>query len=127
LTTYGPANFAYAAKFARKLTKFVAQKGLPSGTLLNVNIPPLKEREIRGVLVTRQGRSVWDDRFDARRDPGKKEYYWLTGALEEVDTDRDVDQRAVRNRYISVTPIQYDLTDYGMLDVMNRWKLEKLR
>ena len=127
LTTFGPADFRYAAKFARKLTNLVAHKGLPSGTLLNVNIPPLKERGIRGVLVTRQGKDVWDDRFDARRDPANKEYYWLTGALEEVETDSDVDQRAVRNRYISVTPIQYDLTDYTMVEVMKRWELEKLR
>ncbi len=126
LTTYGPPDFTYAAKFARKLTNLIAQKGLPSGTLLNVNIPPLKEKEIRGVIVTRQGKSVWDDRFETRRDPGNKEYYWLTGSLEEVDNEQDVDQWAVKNKYISVTPIQYDLTDYTMLDVMKRWKLDRL-
>lgn len=126
LTTYGAADFSVAAVFARKLTKLVAERGLPQGTLLNVNIPPLKAKEILGVRVTRQGKAVWDDRFEVRRDPGNKEYYWLTGSLEEVEKELDVDQWAVKNRYISVTPIQYDLTDYTMLDVMKRWKLEQL-
>lgn len=126
LTTYGPADFSVAAVFARKLTKLVAERGLPPGTLLNVNIPPLKAKEIRGVVVTRQGKAIWDDRFEVRRDPGNKEYYWLTGSLEEVDKELDVDQWAVKNKYISVTPIQYDLTDYVMLDTMKRWKLERL-
>ncbi len=126
LTTYGPADFSVAAVFARKLTKFVAARGLPPGTLLNVNVPPLKAKEIRGVVVTRQGKAVWDDRFEVRRDPGNKEYYWLTGSLEEVDKELDVDQWAVKNKYISVTPIQYDLTDYAMLDTMKRWNLQRL-
>jgi 5'-nucleotidase len=127
LTTFGKADFTYAAKFTRKLALRVIKNGLPEGTLLNVNVPPAQEKEIRGVRVTRQGKSVWIDRFDVRRDPGNKEYFWLTGSLEEVDTELDVDQWAVTNRYVSVTPIQYDLTDYAMIDVMKRWKLEKLR
>lgn len=127
LTTYGPTDFSVAARFTRKLTQLVARRGLPPGTLLNVNVPPVKEREIKGVLVTRQGKSVWDDRFDVRRDPGNKEYYWLTGSLTQVDDELDIDQCAVSNKYISVTPIQYDLTDYAMLETMRKWGIEKLR
>ncbi len=127
LTTYGPPEFTVAAKFARKLTALVAKKGLPSGTLLNVNVPPIKEKEIKGVVITRQGKSVWDDRFDVRRDPGNKEYYWLTGSLEQLDKGLDVDQFAVANKYISVTPIHYDLTDYRMLETMRKWGVEKLK
>ncbi|MEX2115450.1 MAG: 5'/3'-nucleotidase SurE [Bacteroidota bacterium] len=127
LTTFGPADFSYAALFSRKLASQVLRNGLPKGTLLNVNIPPLKRNEIRGVLVTRQGKSTWDDSFDARRDPANKEYYWLTGALVESDTEENVDQWAVTHRYVSVTPIQYDLTDYRMIESMQEWKIEKLR
>jgi len=127
LTTFGPVDFSYAARFSRKLAQMVIRNGLPKGTLLNVNIPPLRPGEIRGVLVTRQGKSTWDDTFDARRDPANKEYYWLTGALREADTESNVDQWAVSNKYISVTPIQYDLTDYRMMDTMNVWGVEKLR
>jgi len=127
LTTFGPADFSYAAKFSRKLASLVLRNGLPKGTLLNVNIPPLKEKEIRGVLITRQGKSTWDDTFDARRDPANKEYYWLTGELKESDTGEDVDQWAVTHRYVSVTPIQYDLTNYRMMRSMSDWNIEQIR
>ncbi|HEY5614503.1 MAG TPA: 5'/3'-nucleotidase SurE [Bacteroidota bacterium] len=127
LTTFGPADFRYAAKFARRFTNMTAKEGLPKGTLVNVNIPPVREKDIRGVVITRQGKSVWYDHFEARRDPGNKEYYWLTGSLEETDRGRDIDQWAVKNKYVSVTPIQYDLTDYKMLNVMKRWGVEKLK
>jgi 5'-nucleotidase len=127
LTTYGPADFRYAAKFARRLVALVARKGLPNGTLLNVNIPPLPEKEIRGVMVTRQGRAVWNDFFEIRRDPANKEYYWLTGALQENDEGIEFDQSAVQNNYISITPIQYDLTDLTMVEAMGKWGVQKLK
>jgi 5'-nucleotidase len=126
LTTYGPPDFRYASKFARKLAQLVIKKGMPEGTLLNVNVPPLPEKEIKGVVVTRQGRSVWNDTFDVRRDPANKEYFWLTGALEESDKGLEFDQSAIRNNYVSVTPIHYDLTDYDSLRAMDRWGIDKL-
>lgn len=126
VTTYGKVDFRFSAKFVRKLAVQVLKKGLPERTLLNVNVPPLKEVDIKGVLVTRQGRSVWNDTFDTRRDPGNKEYFWLTGGLDEADTDLEFDQAAVRKNYISISPIQYDLTDYAMMDVLKRWNLNEL-
>jgi 5'-nucleotidase len=127
LTTYGRADFSYPAKVARRLALLVLKKGLPQRTLLNVNIPPLKPTDIRGVLVTRQGKAVWNDTFDHRRDPNNREYYWLTGGLEEVDKDLDFDEAAVRNNYISITPIHYDLTNYKMFDAMKKWGIEKVK
>lgn len=127
LTTHGPADFHYAANVARKLALLVVRKGLPVGTLLNVNIPPLKSNEILGVLVTRQGKAVWNDTFDHRRDPNNREYYWLTGGLEEVDKELDFDDAAVRNNYVSITPIHYDLTDYKMFEKMKKWSLKEIR
>lgn len=127
LTTYRPADFRYAAKFARKITGLVARKGLPEGILLNVNVPAVPEDQIKGVLITRQGKAVWNDEFDARRDPANKEYYWLTGALVEAEKELLFDQPAVRSRYVSVTPIQYDLTDYKMLEAMEGWGIARLK
>jgi 5'-nucleotidase len=127
LTTYEPADFKYPAGFTRKLALLVCRHGLPPGTLLNVNIPPLRPRDIKGVIVTRQGKSVWNDTFDLRRDPNNREYYWLTGGLENVDKDIDYDEGAVRKNYISITPIQYDLTDSKTLEVVRKWGLEKLK
>lgn len=126
LTTRNEPDFRFAAKFARKLAAFILRKGLPEATLLNVNIPPIQEKEIAGVRVTRQGKTRWDDTFDVRRDPNNKEYYWLTGKLEIVDHSEDTDQIAVMNKFISVTPIQYDLTDYKTLKQMRNWSVEKL-
>ena len=126
LTTYGPPDFRYAAKFARKLAQLVMKKGMPEGTLLNVNVPPLPEQEIKGVVVTRQGRAVWNDTFDVRRDPANKEYYWLTGALEDSDEGLEFDQSAILKNYVSVTPIHYDLTDYNSLEAMGLWGIDKL-
>ena len=127
LTTYGPADFRYAAKLARKLATKVIENGLPVGTLLNVNVPAIPESQIRGILVTRQGKATWDDRFDVRRDPANKEYFWLTGNLEETTEGLESDQSAVKSRYVSVTPIQYDLTNHKMLESMKRWGIEKLK
>jgi 5'-nucleotidase len=120
-------DFRYAAKFARKLALLVKRKGLPSGTLLNVNVPSVPEKKIRGVLVTRQGKSSWNDSFEVRRDPSQKEYFWLTGELEVVDTSPDTDQVAVMENYVSITPIHYDLTDYPMVKRMKGWPLGGLR
>ena len=127
LTTHGPADFRYAAVIARRIASVILKKGLPRRTLLNVNVPPLPANKIKGILVTGQGKAVWKDTFDHRRDPSGVEYYWLIGELEEIDTDLAYDQAAIRSRYISVTPIQYDLTDYAMIDKMKSWNLNKLK
>ncbi|MDD8019115.1 MAG: 5'/3'-nucleotidase SurE [Bacteroidota bacterium] len=117
-------DFSYAAKFARILASTIIEKGLPKGTLLNVNVPPLPENELQGVMITKQGKSVWNDEFEARRDPGNRQYFWLKGELVELDVDEDVDQRAILNNKISITPIQFDLTDYKMLDELRKWEIK---
>lgn len=127
LTTYEEPDFTYAAKFSRKLALFLAKKKLPEGTLLNVNIPPVPESQVSGVLITKQGKSKWNDTFELRRDPNRREYYWLTGKLLQLDREEDIDQVAVLKNYVSITPIHYDLTDYRMIETMREWNLEKLR
>ncbi len=126
LTTYDEPDFRFAAKFARKLATLVVQKGIPKDTLLNVNVPPADEKDIRGVRITRQGQSRWNDTFDVRRDPNNKEYYWLTGRLTMSDTAEDTDQIAIMNKYVSITPIHFDLTDYKTLPSLQQWKLNSL-
>ena len=127
LTTYQEADFSYAAKFAARLALLVAERGLPERTLLNVNVPALPEDQIRGIQVTRQGRSTWADTFDVRRDPANREYFWLSGRMNVIDTEPDTDQVAIRNGYISVTPVHYDLTDRGMVEEMQGWGLAGLK
>ncbi|MEK7263058.1 MAG: 5'/3'-nucleotidase SurE [Bacteroidota bacterium] len=125
LATDSTPDFTYASKFAKRIVKAVIENGLPNGTLLNVNIPPISEKEIRGVKITRQGKSLWNDSFDSRRDPSDKEYFWLTGELEILDSDEDIDQIAVMNKFVSITPIHYDLTNYSALPLLKQWSVKK--
>ena len=127
LTTYQEADFSYAAKLAARLALLVAANGLPEGTLLNVNVPAVPESDIRGVLLTKQGTSKWDDTFDVRRDPANREYFWLTGRMHVTDTDPETDQIAIGNNFVSITPIHYDLTDRTMLAAMRGWNIESLK
>ncbi len=127
LTTHDQADFSYAAKFAARLAGRVVAEGLPQGTLLNVNVPAVQEEKISGVRVTRQGNSSWEDTFDVRRDPAGREYFWLTGSMAIRDTDPETDQIAVRDNFISVTPIHYELTDRVLLERMKHWSLGDLK
>lgn len=128
LTTYKPSpDFSYAATIARKLSRMVLAKKISQRMLLNVNVPPLPRTKIKGILVTQQGKAVWNDTFDHRRDPGGVDYYWLTGDLEDVDKELTYDEAAVRNGYVSITPIHYDLTDYAMLEDLKRWPIRTIK
>ncbi|MBI5020075.1 MAG: 5'/3'-nucleotidase SurE [Ignavibacteriales bacterium] len=126
LTTYEKADFRYAAKLSRQLAAYILKKPIPKDTLLNVNVPPLKEKEIQGIRITRQGKSRWDDTFDVRRDPNNKEYFWLTGKLDVVDSSEETDLISIFQKYVSITPIHFDLTDYKALAEIRTWQLDKL-
>jgi len=127
VTSHGEVDFSFAAKFAARLALLVVKKGLPEGTLLNVNVPAVRESDIRGVRITRQGKSTWDDTFDVRRDPANREYFWLTAKMRITDTDPETDQVAIRDRYISITPIRYELTDTAMVEELKGWKWADVR
>ena len=116
----------FAAKIAKLLAKEIAGKYIPLGTLLNVNVPDVPEKDIAGIKLTRQGKSKWDDIYEKRQDPYGKDYYWLTGKLLEVDKEIEIDQAAIRKNYVSVTPIHFDLTDYETYNKMKSWKIEDL-
>jgi 5'-nucleotidase len=125
LTTFTNPNFSIAAKFAAKLSKIILAKGLPQGTLLNVNVPAVqKEDEITGVMITRQGRAMYREEFDKRTDPHQRLYYWLTGQKVKLETEADVDDRAILNNKISITPVQFDLTNYEFLGELREWGIE---
>ena len=123
LTSYHPdADFAPAAEFMKRFTPHVAATGLPRGTLLNVNVPAVDRHEIRGIAYTKQGASYWEDEFEKRVDPQERPYYWLKGRYVLEDTDSHIDDIAVRENKISITPIHYDLTNYEYLErLRNEW------
>lgn len=126
VTSHSVSDFSFAAKIARLLVLKLAENDLPLGTLLNVNIPNLPENEIKGVLLTRQGKTKWDDIYEKRKDPYGRDYYWLTGNLIEADTELETDYIALKNNYVSVSPIHFDLTDYVTFERMKSWNLDYL-
>jgi 5'-nucleotidase len=119
LTSYHlDADFAPAAEFMKRFTPEVARLRLPRGTLLNVNVPALPTSEIRGVAYTKQGTSYWEDEFEKRVDPQERPYYWLKGKYILEDKNEDIDDIAIRDGKISITPIHYDLTNYDFLKTL---------
>jgi len=124
LTTYVDFDFTYSKKVAKIIARAVLNTGLPPGVLLNVNIPPVPEDKIKGIKVTKQGKSRWNDYFERRVDPQQREYYWLTGTMNSVEDDEDSDIRAIQENYVSVTPIQFDLTAYDFLEKLKQWEFK---
>ena len=113
-------NWETGGRVAKEITQKVIENPLPPGVLLNVNIPSVPYEELRGIKITRMGRSRFIEKFYERIDPRGRTYYWLDGALEVEDSGDDVDIHAVNAGYVSVTPIQLDLTAYAHLDAVGR-------
>jgi 5'-nucleotidase len=124
LTSYTRPEFRFARKIARHFATEVIKNGLPKDTLLNINVPPIKEEECNGIVVTKQGKARYEEQFDMRMDPHNRTYYWLTGKKMTLDSHEDVDDVAVAHNKVSVTPIQYDLTDYAFLKELSTWNLK---
>jgi 5'-nucleotidase len=127
LTSFTDKNFQPAANYAVKLVAQLQANPLNERLLLNVNVPAVPETEIQGVKLTRQGIRRYIEVFEKREDPRGKTYYWLAGeAVEEVDdpeTDHQLpaDVVAIRDNYITITPLQYNLTAVRSLDRLQTW------
>ncbi len=126
VTSHDAKKFDYAAEVALELAQLVVKNGLPKGTCLNINVPDKPANEIAGILLTKQGTSKWDDVYEQRKDPYGKNYFWLTGNLIETDNDLDTDYFAIKNNFVAVTPIHFDLTDYKTYDFMKSWRLSDI-
>ncbi len=132
LTSSVSRNFVPAAEFAQTLLEHLMKNPLPKLMLLNVNVPAVEATEIAGVAVTRQGVRRYHDTFDKRVDPRGKTYYWLAGEVLENVADCGLgsvvhqvpaDVEAIRLNYITVTPLQYNLTYLAGLDCLQHWDL----
>jgi 5'-nucleotidase len=116
-------NFKTAADFATRLAILMLEHPIPQNTLLNVNIPDLKKDEIRGVKATKLGLRRYVNSVEERTDPRGREYYWLGGNIEDISED-DTDLSAVRQQYISITPLHYDLTNYSVIQQIKDWEMK---
>ncbi|MBX2921592.1 MAG: 5'/3'-nucleotidase SurE [Chitinophagaceae bacterium] len=115
------ADFSASKKYARIIVEQVLKRKADKHLCLNVNFPPVEESLIKGIKVCRQAYAKYEEDFDERKDPAGKKYFWLTGAFVNFDKGKDTDVWALSNNYVSVVPVQFDLTNYIL-----KSKLEKI-
>lgn len=115
------ANFEPLQKYVKQIALNVLENGLPDGVVLNVNFP--KSKTFKGIKVCRQARANWVEEFDRRTNPQGRVYYWLTGKFVNMDKGDDTDEWALANNYISVVPVQFDLTAHHFINKLNEWNL----
>ncbi len=124
LLDYGwSANFDASKPFVKTIAENVLKQGLPNGIVLNVNIPNITEENIKGIKVCRQAKANWVEEFDKRQNPQGKDYYWLSGKFVNLDDGNDTDEWALENGYVSLTPVQFDLTAHHAIQEINTWDL----
>ncbi|GLB48698.1 5'/3'-nucleotidase SurE [Neptunitalea lumnitzerae] len=117
------ADFGQAEEYIKRIAETVLKKGMPSDVVLNVNIPKLKKEDIKGIKICRQAKAYWKEEFDKRTNPQGRNYYWLTGKFVNEDKGEDTDEWALANNYISVVPVQFDLTAHHAIQRLNTWGL----
>lgn len=117
----GPLDFGPAARVARHLAEVVLRHGMPPGVCLNVNVPHRAFEELRGVVVTRQGLRVYRDALLRREDPRGRPYYWIGGEAPTGVAEEGTDFWALQQGFVSVTPLQLDLTAHHQMAVLRTW------
>lgn len=119
------ADFTAAAHYAHQIIKTVLTNKLDKHLLLNVNIPSVPKEKIKGIMVCKQAYAKYKEEFDERKDPHGKKYYWLTGKFINFDKAKDTDVWALKNNYVSVVPVQFDLTNYTLKKLLEKKNIFK--
>lgn len=112
-------DFSHTRGYIKKITGQVLKKGLPKGVALNVNFPPKRNENIKGIRICRQSNAKWVEEFDERFDPNGRRYFWMTGNFVNFDKGEDNDEWAIANNYISVVPCEFDLTAHHAITLLN--------
>ena len=115
------ADFEGAVHYGTKIVKSVLSNEIPKPLCLNVNIPNIPCGEIKGIRLSRQTRGYWREEFYKRTDPHGRDYFWLTGAFSNAEPEsQDTDEWALANGYVSVVPVQVDLTAYKQMEQLSK-------
>ena len=115
------ADFSEAEIYIRKVTKSVLKNGMDRGVCLNVNFPKIVAgKPIKGIKVCRQANANWEEEFEERIDPKGRTYYWLTGKFVNYDKGTDTDEWALANHFVSVVPVQFDVTAYPSIPSLTK-------
>lgn len=125
LASFTATDFQPAADFIVSLLQKLERDPLPQAALLNINVPPLTSQEILGVVVAPLGIRKYTDIFEQRTDPRGRSYYWLAGEVITENIDPLSDLQAIQERYITLTPLQFNLTDYQTLPQLQQWGLPR--
>jgi 5'-nucleotidase len=108
------ADFTAARFYVHKIVSGLLKTKMDKHLLLNVNIPAVQQELIKGIKVCKQAYAKYEEDFDERKDPGGKKYYWLTGKFVNFDKSKETDVWALEHNYVSVVPVQFDLTNYTL-------------
>lgn len=118
------ADFSASEFYVHKIVESVMKKNLEKHFLLNVNIPKGPLELLKGIKVCRQAYAKYDEDFDERLDPNGRKYFWLTGEFKNFDEGEDTDVWALEHNYVSVVPVQFDLTNYKLKkELENNWEI----
>jgi 5'-nucleotidase len=117
----GPVDYAAAASSARRVAAALMQQHLPPYVLLNLNVPYLKEEKLKGFRISRQGMRIYRDELISREDPRGRPYYWIGGEAPTGVVEEGTDFGDLAAGYVSVTPIQLDLTAYALIERLRTW------
>lgn len=121
LQFYRDMDFDYAARTAKPILDRLLEHGLAPGQVCSINIPEMKPGWPRGVRVAPQSIRQIIDRLEKRTDPNGREYYWLSGDYTNLDDDEQTDRFTLREGYVCVTPLRFNLTDNALLQTMRQW------
>jgi 5'-nucleotidase len=117
------ADFTGARQYARLVVQQMLSTRLDKHTVLNVNIPAVPAELIKGIRICKQAYAKYEEDFVERSDPNGKKYFWLTGEFVNFDKGRDSDVWALEHNYVSVVPVQFDLTNYVLKSKLEKsWK-----
>jgi 5'-nucleotidase len=125
LDSFKSKDFSIAAKIVSHLAKKVLAQGLPLGTLLNLNIPAVKSiDQIKGIKIVKQGNALYRENFEKRMDPRNRVYYWMSGERDVKDLNPELDEIAIKDNWVTLTPIQYNLTHFDFMKNLSSWGLD---
>lgn len=119
----GPLDYSVAAVAARRVCEAVVKHKLPKNVLLNVNVPYLEENAIKGYTITRQGIRIYKDQLVKREDPRGRPYYWIGGDPPSGVNEPGTDFGDLAAGYVSITPIQLDMTAYSLMEELKSWRI----
>jgi 5'-nucleotidase len=114
-------DFAYSAQIVRDLALKIFEQGLPKHITLNVNVPACEAPAIKGIKVTKQAQSRFIEKYIERASKNGSKIYGLAGELEVIDSDLENDEQAVKDGYVSITPLKLDLTDFSVMADMKEF------